>query len=300
MAEPTRRVTLPEPKPRFPSVKRVGQRFAPQDDVYHFILSLPWWQYLLLVVGAFLLVNVFFAGVYALLPGSIAHAAPGSIEDGFYFSVQTLATIGYGGMYPLTRIAHMVVTFEALVGMLFVAVITGLTYARFARPTARVLFSEKMCVTPRNGVPHLCIRMANWRNNSIVEASLTAMVLINEVTLEGEQMRRPVTLPLVRDKSSVFILSWTAMHPITESSPLYGDDALERLRAANAEFFFNLTGLDETISQTVHARYSYALDDIVWNARFADVVSALPDGSRQIDYTLFHDTVPLDPKPSKP
>ena len=228
MAEPTRRVALPEPKPRFPSVKRVGQRFAPQDDVFHFILSLPWWQYLLLVLGAFLSVNVLFAGVYALLPGAIAHAAPGSIEDGFYFSVQTLATIGYGGMYPLTRVAHLVVTFESLVGMLFVAVITGLTYARFARPTARVLFSAKMCVTPRNGVPHLCIRMANWRNNSIVEASLTAMVLINEVTQEGEQMRKPVYLPLVREKSSVFILSWTAMHPITEASPLYGDDVVER------------------------------------------------------------------------
>lgn len=289
-------MSLPQPKPRFPKVVRVGQRFAPQEDFFHFALSLPWWQFFVFVFVTFLLVNTVFAVAFTALPGAIANARDGSFEDAFFFSVQTLATIGYGGMYPATRTAHILVTFEALAGMLFVAVVTGITYARFARPTARVLFSDKLCVTPRNGVPHLCIRMANWRNNSIVEATLTAMVLVTERTREGEELRKPIYLTLVRDKSAVFILSWTAMHAIDDRSPFYGDDAMARLREQKAEIFVNLTGLDETISQTVHARYSYTLDDIAWNSRFSDVVSALPDGSRMIDFTRFHDTVPIETK----
>ena len=143
---------------------------ALHKDVYHFILARGWPSFFALVAVTFLTANVLFASLYLAQPGCIAHARPGSFEDAFYFSVQTIATIGYGGMYPLTRFAHIVVVVEAMTGMLGIAVITGLTFTRFARPSARVLFANKVTITPRDGVPHLMFRMANWRRNRIVEA----------------------------------------------------------------------------------------------------------------------------------
>jgi inward rectifier potassium channel len=136
-------------------------------------------------------------------------------------------------------------------------------------------------------------RMANWRRNRIVEARLSVVLLVTERTREGEVLRRQIDLPLVRDRTSVFFLSWTAMHRIDESSPFHGPDALARLRAQGTELFLALTGLDETIGQTIHARRQYTLDDIAWNARFADVLSDDPDGSRVIDFRRFHDVVDL-------
>ncbi|HVV50762.1 MAG TPA: ion channel [Polyangia bacterium] len=279
-------------------IKAIGVERAPHKDLYHFVLGRSWPSFFLLVALVFALANVLFAWLYLAEPGSVANVRPGSFEDAFYFSVQTLATIGYGGMYPASRYGHLVVALEAVVGILMVALITGITFTRFARPTARVLFSDKVVISPRDGVPHLMFRMANWRRNRIVEARLSVVMLVTERTREGEVMRRQIDLPLVRDKTTVFFLTWSAMHLIDEKSPFFGAEALARLRAQQAEIYLGLTGLDETIGQVIHVRKQYLLEDIVPGARFADVLSTDERGTRIIDYRKFHDVVPIDPGPA--
>ncbi len=291
-ARPRRSVNLSPRASGRPRVRAIGQVFAPHHDAYHYVLTRSWSEFFLLLFLAFLGANALFAFFYWMAPGSVANARPGSFEDAFFFSVQTMATIGYGGMTPVTRFAHVVVTVEAMTGILSVALITGITFAKFARPTARVLFSDKVILAPRNGVPHLSFRVANWRHNLVSEAQLRVIVLITETTREGETLRRQVEVPLVRDNTPLFALSWTVLHQIDERSPFFGLDALERLRAANAEIFVTLTGLDEAMGQ-IHAQHSYRLDSIVANVRFVDVLTVHADGTREIDYRQFHEVVPL-------
>jgi inward rectifier potassium channel len=272
------------------SIVTRGQRVSFFEDVYHKILAMPWWQFFAYVAAGWVGINAIFAVFYAAAPGSVAGARPGDLEDAFYFSVQTFATIGYGAMSPATRFGHAVVVVEALVGTLGVALVTGVTFAKFARPTARILFGAKAVVATRDGVPHLVFRLANWRGNMVVEGHLRALVLLRSETREGESIRIPVELPLVRDRTAIFALTWIPMHRIDKSSPFWGGaEALEKLRAQRAEIFLSFSGLDETSGQQIHARHNYALDDIVYNARFVDVLSISDDGTRTIDYASFHD-----------
>ena len=182
-------------------------------------------------------------------------------------------------------------TLEALCGIISVALVTGLTFAKFSRPTARIVFSNRMVIAPRDGVPHLMIRLANWRHNQVVEAQLRVLLLVSERTAEGETMRRLQELPLVRDRNALFSLTWLAMHRIDPDSPFHGPDAFERLRAQDAQIFLSFNGFDDTVGQNIHARYAYSLDDVVQGARFADILTLLPDGTRQLDYRLFHQIV---------
>jgi inward rectifier potassium channel len=290
-----RETTLPAPRnvTAFPAIRTIGRKWAPHEDLYHSVLTRSWWEFVAMVAGAFVLANAFFGVLYALQPGSIANARSGSFEDGFFFSVQTMATIGYGGMAPATLYGHMLVTCEAIVAMLGVAVVTGVTFSKFAKPTARVLFADKIVLGPRDGVPHLMFRMANWRRNTILEAQLHVILLLEEISQEGHVMRRPMDLSLVRDRNPLFVMSWTAMHRIDEKSPFYGPDAIEKLRKRKGEIFLSLMGIDETFAQTVHARRGYKLSDIVMNAHFADVLSISDDGTRLLDYRAFHQVVPV-------
>ena len=276
-------------------VRAVGRRFAPHHDVYHYVLTRTWSEFFLLAGLAFLAANAFFAFFYWVAPGSVTNARPGSFEDAFFFSVQTMATIGYGGMTPATRFAHIVVTIEAMTGILSAALITGITFAKFARPTARVLFSDKMILAPRDGVPHLAFRVANWRHNVVAEAQLRVILLVTERTREGDSLRRQVELTLVRDRTPLFAFTWTVLHRIDADSPFFGADAMARLRDAGADVYVTLIGLDEAMGQ-IHAQHSYRLDDIVSNVRFADVMTLREDGTREIDYRKFHELVPLAPE----
>ncbi len=264
------------------------------DDLYHRLLACAWWEFFALVAITFLILNALFAVAFLVEQGSIVGARNGSFEDAFFFSVQTLATIGYGTMSPGTFFGHCVVTFEAFIGLLSVALMTGITFAKFSRPHARILFSEKFVISKVNGVPHVMFRMANWRGNLIVEAQLHVIVLVEEKTAEGHRFRRPLELPLVRDRNPTFVLTWTAMHTIDERSPFYGADPVAFLRDTSSPIVLSLTGLDETAGQQIHARYFYGAKDAVVNARFVDVVSAEADGTRTIDYSVFHDVTPHD------
>jgi inward rectifier potassium channel len=241
----------------------------------------------------FLVINAGFAVAYLLTDG-ISGARRGSFWDAFFFSVQTMGTIGYGTMSPANFAANVLVTLESMVGLLGLAMVTGLVFAKFSRPVARVMFSKVAVITHRDGVPTLMLRVANERANHIVEAQLRLALLRNERTLEGEWVRRIQDLSLVRSQSPAFTLSWTVLHPILPNSPLYGATA-QKMAEQEYEIIVTLTGIDETLSQNIHARHSYQAGEIVWNARFADVLTILPDGRRQLNYAKFHEVIPAEP-----
>jgi inward rectifier potassium channel len=286
----TAKVRLPEPRSQVP-VRTIGQARSPFEDLYHGALLQPWWQFFVLAMSAWLAVITVFALAYYLSPGSISNV--NTFEGAFYFSVQTITTIGYGVMAPVTRVGNVIVTFEALTGTLLIALLAGATFAKFARPTARVLFSARAVVSPRNGVPHLMVRMANWRHNAVIDAQARFFVLVTETTREGDTTRRPMELKLLRDRAPFFSLTWTAMHPIDEDSPFRDPKIVERLRSEDAAIFVSVTAFDVTMAQTVSAQHQYPVAEIAWNARFADVIDVRPDGARVIDYTKFHEIVPI-------
>ncbi len=275
------------------TIVQTGARDRRLSDLYHLLLVSSWPRLFVLLLFVYAAANAVFALGYLVGGDSFAGARPGSFADAFFFSVQTMATIGYGHWYPKSLWAHVLVTVETLIGLVGVAVVAGLAFAKFSRPTARVLFSRVAVIVTRDGVPSLMFRAANQRGNQIVEARLHVVLARNDVTAEGEEVRRLYDLDLARAQNALFALSWTAVHPITERSPLYGATA-ESLAAADAEIIVSLTGLDETFSQTVHARHSYVADEILWGARFVDILSRMPDGRRCVDYTHFHDVVRVD------
>src|SRR5436309_14129662 len=263
------------------------------DDLYHHLLSAPWPRLLATIAGLYLAANALFALAYLARPGSIGNARPGSLVDAFFFSVQTMATIGDGKLVPRMVFANVLVPVEALVGLLGVAMVTGLMFAKFSRPTARVLFSRHAVVAPHDGVPCFMFRMANERGNNIVHAEVQVVLAREETTLEGDRMRRFHDLVLRRPRSTLFAFSWTAIPPITEASPLYGTTPAALL-PAEAEIVVSLTGYDENLAQTIHARHRYQPGDVVWGARFVDILAREPGGVWRIDYARFHDVVPLE------
>lgn len=260
-------------------------------DPYHLTLTVPWWGFFLLIGLLYGSVNLFFACAYLLGGDGIANAEPGSFADAFFFSVQTLATIGYGAMYPTTTYAHILVAIESLTGTVGVAIITGLAFARFAQPTARVLFSRVAVVTTYHGQPTLMFRTANQRGNQILEAEIRLYLLRDEISTEGHFMRRFYDLKLLRERTPSFSLTWTAMHPIDEYSPLYKATA-ETLEKTHALLIVSLSGIDQTVSQVIHARHSYSVRDLVWHQHFVDIIYDTDRGDRYIDINHFHKTVP--------
>jgi inward rectifier potassium channel len=277
-------------------VRRIGLRASPLQDFYHFLLRRTWPEVLGMAAAAFIGANLLFALVYMLQPGAIAGSS-GSFEEAFYFSVQTMATIGYGALSPATRFAHLVVLAEALVGLFSTALITGLAFSKFSRPTARVLFADRFIRTRREGAPHIVFRMANARHNQVIEAQVHVSILVNYLTPEGEPGRRVIDLPLVRDRSPVFLLSFLAMHRIDERSPFRDDAAIQALADGNALIIVLLSGLDENFGQMIYARRAYRMADLVQDVRFVDVVLPHADGSYSVDYTQFNALVPLDAAP---
>jgi inward rectifier potassium channel len=262
------------------------------DDFYHFVMDARWSVVVASIASTYILTNVLFACLYLLGGDCIAAAQPGSFKDAFFFSVQTMATIGYGGMAPKTTYANVLVTVEALSGLFGIALATGMVFAKFARPTARVRWSDVALITKRNGIPHLIIRVANARQNQIVEASLRLCVLKFETTTEGERMRRYHDMPLVRSQNPVFAMTWTVMHAIDENSPLHGM-SLSDMEEGRIEILAILTGLDSTFGQTIHARYAYATEDFRENAKFKDIIVELPNGRRQVKLDLISEWEPI-------
>ena len=243
---------------------------------YHLLLSISWSGFLAVVAALYLVVNVVFALAY-LACGPTALEGPGSqmlggrFSQAFFFSVQSFATIGYGQIGPNGLAANVIVTIEALVGLMYQALATGLLFARFARPTAAIVFSQQAIVAPYAGIQALEFRIANQRRrNEIIELEAQVLYTAFESDGTGRLVRRYRLLPLERNKVTFFPLTWTIVHPIDDNSPLAGKTR-DDLEQAQAEILVLLTGVDETYEQTVHARTSYRADEIIWNAKFRPV-----------------------------
>jgi inward rectifier potassium channel len=256
-------------------------------DAYHFLLTMPLGVFFGVMGAGYLAVNTVFALIY-LVVGGVSGVRHGDFLDAFFFSAETLSTVGFGQMAPQTLAAHLAVTLESFVGLFNLAIATGLLFARISRPTARVMFSDRAVVTSYQGKPTLMFRAANRRRNRIVEAEITVNLARDGVTQEGSRMRGFENLATVRSRSPVFILTWQIMHQIDETSPLFGETT-QSLLEQRAEIVVILKGLDETFAQTIHARASYTPEEIVWGGRLVDIFSRNDDGRPVIDYTRFHD-----------
>jgi inward rectifier potassium channel len=272
-------------------ISRIGVKNWHWSDVYHWVLTLSWPRFFALAICLYLLVNLVFAAAFFALPGSVTNARPGSFADVFFFSIETLATVGYGFMNPATTYGHVVASIEIMVGMLGIAIVTGLMFARFSRPTARIMFSDVAVVTPFDGVPTLMLRAANERNNLILEAAVHASVIRREQTREGTTFFRIHELKLERERNGAFALTWTVMHKIDAASPLYGKTT-EDLVACFARIAVAISGLDDTLNDMVHARHEYDAAQVVFGSRFVDILSESAAGVRIVDFTKFHEVEP--------
>jgi inward rectifier potassium channel len=263
-------------------------------DLYHHLLTSAWPALLGYILAAYAIANMLFALVY-WIDGGVGGTRPGSFADMFFFSVQTMATIGYGRMTPTSFLSNAVMSFEALFGLVGLAMMTGLVFAKFSLPSARVRFSAFAVISRRDGAPTLMFRTANLRANRIVEAQMHVSLTRIEKTREGETIRRWYDLAMVRERSALFALSWTAQHRVDASSPLFGATP-ESLERENAGLTISITGLDETFSQTVHARHYYTAKTILFGKRLADIMTFAPVGEATVDYSHFDDVVdaPLD------
>ncbi|HEY1723696.1 MAG TPA: ion channel [Magnetospirillaceae bacterium] len=273
------------------TVRRIGDGPI-RRDVYHWLLNTPIYNFIVALIGGYLGLNVIFALGYLACGDAIANARPGSFEDAFFFSVQTMATIGYGRMEPIGLAANLLVTFEAGIGLFGVAVASGLMFARFTRPNAGVRFSAKITVSEFDGRPMLMLRLANRRDDGIHEARVHLTLLRDEVTREGIEIRRLHDLHLERSNSPTFALSWTVMHEIGPKSPLYGKTH-DDLVAEDALIVVVFAGHHSGFSQEVHARAAFGPDAIAWNARYVDVFVEQPDGRWALDFSRFDDVVPV-------
>lgn len=293
-ASPPRRF---RPDGQLDVVRRGHTRRPLGHDLYHFLRRTRWSALLGLIAGFYLAVNLVFATLYGLSgwpwpeASTLTGARPGSFVDAFFFSVQTLSTIGYGGMVPKGALANGLVTIEALVGLLMTAMATGLIFAKFATPTARVLFSRVALITEHAGQRVLTFRLANERVNQIVEAQVRVSLLRRVVTAEGTMVRF-FDLKLQRDSSPVFAMTWSVFHTIDADSPMADLTDAQHFIAEDAALVVTMTGIDDSLAQHVHARHAYEVEDLVWDRLFADVVEIRPDGQRIFDLTRFHDTIP--------
>jgi inward rectifier potassium channel len=236
--------------------------------------------------------NVIFACIYYLCgPGTLDGASRlGEMPrflDSFFFSVQTFATIGYGRITPIGIAANLLVTLEALCGLLWLALATGLLFARFSKPTARVIFSNSAIITNHDGVPSFIFRIANARLNQIVEAQISVALTRNEFTSEGEKYRNFYDLKLERSRSPVFAMTWTIVHPITLESPIFQMDR-KALEDAECEIMVSVSGIDDTFSQTIHARFSYVPSQLVWDRHFEDMLTRTGQGKVRVDLSKIH------------
>ncbi|RZM20030.1 MAG: ATP-sensitive inward rectifier potassium channel 10 [Sphingomonas sp.] len=279
------------PRTRGETIQRLNIRQRWWQDVYHDALAMSWTMFLLWSVVAYVLINAAFAGLYLLQPGSLANARPGSFTDAFFFSVQCISTIGFGGLAPATLYANLLTTAEAIVSLAIVALATGSVFARISRPRARVMFARHAVIGTHDGVPTLFIRIANERSTQILAAEVQVTVLRFQQTAEGQTFRRFYDVRLSRSRTPIFALTFTVMHTIDEDSPLWGAST-DSMAADDTECLITVTGMEETTSQIVHARYSYGAEEIVFGRRYRDIFGLDDQGRRTIDYGWFHETEP--------
>lgn len=262
------------------NVERTGLSVFTSLNPYHTLLAMSWSNFLALVLLLYFLSNVFFGSLYAALgsEGLVDTVTPSSdlFVRGFFFSVQTFATIGYGTIHPIGVVPNLIVTIESYYSLLANALITGAVFARFARPTAKIVFSDVAVIAPYRDITGFMFRIVNGRNNQLIELGAQVMFarFVNE---NGRTVRRFDILELERRKVTFFPLSWTVVHPIDADSPMHGLSEQDMI-ATDAEILILLTGTDDTFAQTVHARSSYKAKQIKYGYKFANIYNEMEDG----------------------
>lgn len=273
------------------NVKYIGKNTRVKN-MYHLLMMMPWWKFMFGIFVAYILINVFFASIYYLIGvNDIGSAATDGIEaflDAFFFSVQTLTTIGYGAMAPHGIASHGVATIEALLGVLSFAIGTGIFYGRFARPSAEILFSDNAIIHHNNGKRFLQFRIVNRRKNILMDVEATVILVWNEANYQ----RRYFQLDLETSQIVFFPMNWTLVHEIAKESPLY-NKTHEELIAMNAELLVLIKGFDDSFNQMVHTRYSYRWDEVLWDQRFVKAFYTNEEGDIIMNVDKIHD---LDPK----
>lgn len=272
-----------------------------QTDAYHALRGLSWFGLTILFLVVYLALNGCFALLLWVGDAQILNAGP-TFLDRFFFSVQTMATIGYGFMAPGDLLAHAVVTLESFVGVVYTAVVTGVFFAKFSTPSARVSFSTTCVVGDVEGVPTLQFRCANARTAALVEASVTVTLTRNETLADGERVRRLYDLALRRNTSPMFAMTWTVMHPIVPGSPLHGR-SIAQVEAERTAILCTMTGIDDSLAAAVHARASWSWRDLQWGRKFADMLTLDADETVEIDFARLNDTLPAPltvPTPAAP
>ena len=258
-------------------------------DISHRCMTAKWPAFIGGAALVFVIFNAFFAVLYWIGDDPISNVPHKAYVDYLYFSIETLSTAGYGDMHPQTHYGHFVAAIELFTGIFSMSLMTGLIFARFSRPSARLLFANNPVITDHEGVPTLMVRLANERTNVIGNATARLWLFKDEVTAEGHEVRRFYELPLMRNENPALALSWTVYHVIDNESPLYGLTA-EDLDTADVSLVVVVSGYDVVAAQTVHARKPYEHSDIRFGHRYADVLGTTEDGRVRIDYGRFHDT----------
>ncbi|HWW37709.1 ion channel [Pedobacter sp.] len=268
------------------NVKRIGLPFFRTSDTYNWLISMTWKKFLLVILTAYIVVNMVFAFLYVTigiehLKGAEGISPRDHFFDAFFFSAQTISTVGYGHISPDGFLTSIVAAFESMLGLLAFALATGLLYGRFSRPNAKIIYSQHMVIAPYKGIKGLMFRMANLRNNQLIEVEVQVVMSYNE-TIDGKKTRRFYPLELERSKIGLLTMSWTVVHPIDENSPIY-DKTAEDLAEAEVELLIMVKAFDDTFSQTVHTRTSYRDEDIVHQARFTNIFSNDSNGQTVMD-----------------
>lgn len=261
-------------------------------DLYVNAMTMSWPAFVGTLAATFVALNFIFALIYDLGEAPIANARPGSLADLFFFSVETTSTVGYGDMHPQTIYGHVVATAENFTGLLLLAMMTGLVFARFSRPRARIIFAKYPVVTRYNGETTLIFRMANARSNFITEATAKLWMLSPTVSREGKRMVSFERMRLIKSENPTFALSWTLFHPIDEQSPLFGQDE-DSFAESEINFVVSIVGFDEASGQIVRARDVFAAQDVRFGQEYLDFVWVDEQGLRHIDYAKIDATRPV-------
>lgn len=269
-------------------ITRKNAPISPFRDLYHRTVKLSWPRFLSLIASLFLILNFIFAGLYSVEPSGL-HPQDNSFSDRFFFSIHTFSTVGYGTFSPSSLYTNIVVSLEIFIGLISMALTTGLLFAKFSLPSAKVLFTKKILITKMDGQEALVFRLANARSNQVIESKVRINVLYDEYTKENQHFRRFVELDLRRSTTPIFSLSLTCVHEITDRSPV--KKLLQRIRDKdNVEFLVSISGLDDTYGQNIHALNVYGPNDIHWGGQWADVLDVGEAGVRSIDFKHF-DTI---------
>ncbi len=279
------------------NVEKRGMPFLESLSFYHSLISMSWIKFNLIILAGYIAVNLFFAALYMMTGLEHLHGLTGStladkFLQAFFFSGQTFTTVGYGIIYPEGFAANVVAFVESMAGLLGFAMATGLLYGRFSRPNAKIIFSRKAIVAPYKDITALEFRITNARKNQLIETSIQVILSLNE-SEGGKVSRKFHELKLERPAVTFFSLTWTIVHPIDETSPMYGMNYKD-LVDSDAELLILLKGFDDTFSQTVHTRFSYKFDEIVWGARFENIFIDSDNEITVVDINKLHDYTNAD------